>query len=116
MTIQDFKKGTLVRHPDYKYLGVVAKINKKSLVCLFDEETVLNIHEKKLAFLSVVDTSKAKKVPFRDLRDISMVAGNEKRYHQVILGHRLKEWVGIGWIDRGGIIEEDLTKHWLAIG
>ena len=30
-----------------------------------------------------------------------MVAGNERKYRKVILDGRVKEWVGIGWIDLG---------------
>ena len=45
-------------------------------------------------------------VPRRELSSYRMVAGNEKLYSTVIDDGRLKDWVGIGWIDIGMATEE----------
>lgn len=39
-----------------------------------------------------------------------MVAGGEKRISQVILNGKVKEWVGIGWIDMRDATPEDYRK------
>lgn len=36
-----------------------------------------------------------------ELQNLRMVAGNERKYRKVIIDGRVKEWVGIGWIDLG---------------
>ena len=41
-----------------------------------------------------------------ELSILRMVAGNEGLYTKVIDGGRLKEWIGIGWIDIGRATEE----------
>ena len=41
-----------------------------------------------------------------DLTTWKMVTGNEDTYSTVIDGDRLREWVGIGWIDVGMATDE----------
>ena len=36
-----------------------------------------------------------------ELQNLRMVVGNERKYRKVIIDGRVKEWVGIGWIDLG---------------
>lgn len=36
-----------------------------------------------------------------ELKNLRMAAGNERKYRKVIIDGRVKEWVGIGWIDLG---------------
>lgn len=45
------------------------------------------------------------------LSSLKMVAGNEGLYTKVIDGGRLKEWIGIGWIDIGMATEEHRTLY-----
>lgn len=51
------------------------------------------------------------KVNRAELSILRMVAGNERKYTKVIIEGRLKEWVGIGWIDCGEPTEEDRAKY-----
>lgn len=44
---------------------------------------------------------KPQTVKRRDLGNIAMVAGNEKRIQAVILDGTVRRWVGIGWVDEG---------------
>lgn len=46
-----------------------------------------------------------------ELSILRMVAGNEGLYTKVIDGGRLKEWIGIGWIDIGMATEEHRTLY-----
>lgn len=46
-----------------------------------------------------------------ELSSLKMVAGNEGLYTKVIDGGRLKEWIGIGWIDIGMATEEHRTLY-----
>ena len=41
------------------------------------------------------------RVKRRELQNLRMGAGNERKYRKVIIDGRVKEWVGIGWIDLG---------------
>lgn len=45
------------------------------------------------------------------LSGLKMVAGNEDLYTKVIDGDRLREWIGIGWIDIGMATEEHRTLY-----
>jgi hypothetical protein len=49
-------------------------------------------------------------VPREDLSILRMAAGGEKRYSTVIDGTRVKEWVGIGWIDLREATTDDLRR------
>lgn len=44
-----------------------------------------------------------------ELSTLRMAAGNEKKYPAVIDDGRVKEWVGIGWIDVRTPTLEDLA-------
>lgn len=46
-----------------------------------------------------------------ELASFRMVAGNEKKYDKVIHRHRVKQWVGIGWVDEGPATDEAIEKH-----
>jgi hypothetical protein len=41
------------------------------------------------------------------LSNLRMAAGGEKRYSVVIDGSRVKEWVGVGWVDLRKATTED---------
>lgn len=53
-----------------------------------------------------------KTVKRSELASLLMVAGNEKKYSVVIDGGRIKEWVGIGWIDIGAPTHADLSTYY----
>ena len=46
-----------------------------------------------------------------ELSLLRMVAGNEDLYTKVVDGDRLREWVGIGWVDVGMATEEHRTLY-----
>lgn len=46
-----------------------------------------------------------------ELSILRMVAGNEDLYTKVVDGDRLREWVGIGWVDVGMATEEHRTLY-----
>lgn len=46
-----------------------------------------------------------------ELSNLRMVVGNEDLYTKVVDGDRLKEWVGIGWVDVGMATEEHRTLY-----
>jgi hypothetical protein len=50
---------------------------------------------------------KPEPVSIEGLATIRMVAGGENRISRVILRGRIREWVGIGWIDCGKATPED---------
>lgn len=45
------------------------------------------------------------------LSNLRMAAGQEKHYDVVILDGRVKEWVGIGWIDLREAADKDKKKY-----
>ncbi len=47
----------------------------------------------------------------RELRTLSMVEGNEKKYDVVIDGDRRKRWVGFGWVDEGPANDKDYARY-----
>ena len=51
------------------------------------------------------------KIKRESLATIRMVAGNEKLYSKVVVDGRVKEWVGIGWLDCGEATDEDRAKY-----
>lgn len=55
--------------------------------------------------------STGKTVARSKLSNIAMVNGNEKDINIIIHDGRLKEWVGIGWIDIGKPTEEDYKTY-----
>lgn len=44
----------------------------------------------------------------RELTNLRMVVGNEKKYSVVIIDGVVKEWIGIGWLELREPTEEDL--------
>lgn len=40
-----------------------------------------------------------KPIPRKAVTNIAMVNGNERRFKQLIIDGRVKEWVGFGWLD-----------------
>jgi hypothetical protein len=49
-----------------------------------------------------------------ELSNLRMAAGNENKYSIVIVDGRVKEWVGIGWIDLRQATEADRKKYLIA--
>ncbi len=49
------------------------------------------------------------------MRTISMVVRNEKKLNKVIHERKIKEWVGIGWIDLTEPSFNDLKKYPIAM-
>lgn len=47
----------------------------------------------------------------RELSNLRMVAGNEKKYEIVIDGDAVKEWVGFGWIVLRAPTGRDLQRY-----
>lgn len=52
-----------------------------------------------------------KKVKRSELTNFKMVAGNDEKYECVVVNGRLKEWVGIGWIDVRAATPNDLKRY-----
>jgi len=52
-----------------------------------------------------------KKVKAKELSNLKMVSGNEKKFTKVIDEGTLKEWVAIGWIPVGKATKEDYLKY-----
>lgn len=52
-----------------------------------------------------------KTVKSSELTTIKMVAGNERKYGKVVHGGKLKEWVGIGWIDVRSATSSDERRY-----
>ena len=49
------------------------------------------------------------------LSNLRMTAGQEKKYSVVVVDGRVKEWVGIGWIDLREATAEDREKYPVAV-
>ena len=56
-----------------------------------------------------------KKIKLSQLSVIKMVSVNENKYPVVIVDGKVKEWVGIGWIDLREATKEDYEKYPEAI-
>lgn len=52
-----------------------------------------------------------KTVHAREVSNIKMVSGNEKKYTKIIHNGIVKEWVGIGWIPLNEATQEDNEKY-----
>lgn len=59
--------------------------------------------------------SKYKKVQLKELTNLKMVSGNEKKYPCVIINGFLKDWVGFGWITVRKATKKDLQQFPIAI-
>jgi len=42
---------------------------------------------------------------------LAMTTGGERKFTKVIVGDRVHEWVGIGWIDIGPLTLRDLKRY-----
>ena len=51
------------------------------------------------------------KITRKELSNLRMVAGNEKKYGKVIMGGVLKEWIGFGWIVLRIATEKDRKRY-----
>jgi hypothetical protein len=56
-----------------------------------------------------------KTVKRKQLSNIKMASGNEKKYSKVILDGQVKEWMGIGWITLGKAEKCDQKKYPVVI-
>mgnify|MGYP001590133050 CR=1 FL=1 len=54
-------------------------------------------------------------ISLNELRAIPMVVRNEKKIQTVIFDGKLKEWVGMGWIDLCEPKADDFKKHPIAM-
>lgn len=45
-----------------------------------------------------------------EIGNFAMTAGNEKKFTRIICDGRVREWVGIGWVDAGVPTEADRAK------
>ena len=52
-----------------------------------------------------------KTVKRSDVTNFAMAAGKEKKITHIILDGILKEWVGIGWIDKREATPQDIKKY-----
>lgn len=52
-----------------------------------------------------------KTVTRRQVGNIAMVNGGEKKHPRVILDGIVKNWVGFGWVDEGKATAADLKKY-----
>lgn len=46
-----------------------------------------------------------------ELSNLRMVAGNEKKYSKVVIDGKLKEWIGIGWIELRDATADDRKRY-----
>lgn len=51
------------------------------------------------------------KVTRKELSNLRMVAGNEKKYGKVIIDGKLKEWIGFGWIELRDATASDRKRY-----
>lgn len=73
---------------------------------------------KKKGYIPVFAKEEMNKLEFiniTDLRTISMVTKNGKKYQTVIHAGIIKDWVGIGWIELGKPTKEDFKKYPIAL-
>lgn len=73
---------------------------------------------KKKGYAPVFEKTEMNKLEFiniTDLRIISMVTKNEKKYQTVIHAGVIKDWVGIGWIELKTPTKEDFKKYPIAL-
>jgi hypothetical protein len=101
---------TLVKHRKLKTLGIgcVAKVLSKSLKVNFGTEDVMTCNPK---MLEPVDVSKSKTMTFAEFRNKTFANSWEGSQVRVIIGNELKEYVGIGWITKGVVTEDDLRNY-----
>jgi hypothetical protein len=59
--------------------------------------------------------NKYKKVQLKELTNLKMIAGNEKKYSCVIINGILNDWVGFGWVEVRKATKKDLQKFPIAI-
>jgi len=59
---------------------------------------------------------KQKTVCVRELSNLRMVAGNEKKYKTVIHQGVVKDWVAFGWIELRKPTLEDKKKYPVVVG
>lgn len=99
---------TLVRHKKLKTLGIgcIAKVHPKHYTVNWG----MDDHAKCLkTAIEVVDTSKCKTVSFHDYKSrVLMSDPNTASLDYCIIGNIVQHFVGIGWIDRSVVTEQDL--------
>ncbi len=52
-----------------------------------------------------------KAVTLKEVGNIAMVNGNEKKHPRVILDGDVMNWVGYGWVDEGKATDADRKKY-----
>jgi hypothetical protein len=52
-----------------------------------------------------------KTVTRAELSNLRMVAGSEKKYSKAVIDGKLKEWVGIGWIELRDATAADKRRY-----
>lgn len=58
-----------------------------------------------------IKPTKRRTVKRSELSTIRMVAGGEKRIDRVIIGDRVHNWVGFGWVDEGKATKANFKKY-----
>lgn len=99
---------TLVRHNKLKTLGIgcIAKVHPKHFTVNWGLEDSAKCLK---TAVSPIDVTKAKTVSFDKFRRRIMMADSETaNLDYVIVGNVVKHFVGIGWIDRSVVTEQDL--------
>lgn len=98
---------TLVRHKKLKSLGIgcVSKVKKNKIAVNWGTDDTAEHTE---SVLIPIDTSKCKTVTMSEFRTRNITNDWDEL---VIIGNEVKNWVGIGWVSRGIVTENDLTKY-----
>ena len=101
---------TLVRHKKLTSLGIgcIAKVLPKTYMVNFGTEDCVKLKENELI---LVDTSKCKTISFQEFRVKGMNNSFKSDSVRMIVGNLLQEYVGIGWITKGVVTDEDLQKY-----
>ncbi|KHE93685.1 MAG: hypothetical protein K8F52_06130 [Candidatus Scalindua rubra] len=99
--------------------SAIAKENKILIKFLLQSGLVESLRiEKKKGYIPVFTKEEMNKLEFiniTDLRTISMVTKNERKYQTVIHAGILKDWVGFGWAELGKPTKEDFEKYPIAL-
>ena len=100
---------TLVKHKTLSMgIGCIAKVYKKHYTVNWGLDSNSKVLQKDV---ELIDTSLCPTIKFSKYRNrILMSDPDTKNLDEVILGNVVQHFVGIGWIDRSVVTEEDLKK------
>ena len=99
---------TLVKHKKLKSLGIgcISKELKSSYRINFGVTDVMTC---KKDMIKIVDTSNCKTISFLEFRN--RILSDNSKLDYCIVGNELKHYVGIGWLTRRVINENDLKTY-----